>query len=243
MGTHDRKLWAIDATDGKPCAGFGDGGQVTAVRRGRLWCPGDVSNSSAPVVADGVVVIGSTVIDFVRATTPRGTVKAFDSFSGQPLWQFDPLLGHARQRQRQCLGAHVGGCGHNGLLYLPTSAASPDYYGVDRPGNGLYANSVVALDLHSGELRWHFQHVRHDLWDYDTPAQPILFDWHKNGDDRPRPGPADQAGLRVRLQPPHRRAPVGDYRAAGAALADSRRAQPRPPSPSRSRRPSCSTRS
>jgi quinoprotein glucose dehydrogenase len=52
---------------------------------------------------------------------------------------------------------------------------------VDRPGDDLYANSVVAIDLHSGEVRWHFQHVRHDLWDYDTPAQPILFDWRKDG--------------------------------------------------------------
>ena len=58
----------------------------------------------------------------------------------------------------------------HGLLYLPTSAAPPDYYGVDRPGDDLYANSVVALDLHSGELRWYFQHVRHDLWGLRHPG-------------------------------------------------------------------------
>ena len=179
LSTHDRRLWAIDAVSGKPCAGFGDKGRVLLYGEEGL-VPGDVSNSSAPVVADGVVVTGSTVVDFVRATTPRGTVKAFDSYSGQPLWQFDPLVGHPDSGSAN-VWAPISVDAENRMVYLPTSAASPDYYGVDRPGDGLYANSVVALDLHTGELRWHFQHVRHDLWDYDTPAQPILFDWRKGG--------------------------------------------------------------
>ena len=181
--THDRHLWAIDATDGKPCAGFGAGGKIRLYGEQGLQ-PGDVSNSSAPVVANGVVVTGSTVIDFARATTPRGTVMAFDSFSGAPLWQFDPLLGHTNSGSAN-VWAPMSVDTANGLLYLPTSAASPDYYGVERPGNGLYANSVVALDLYTGAVRWHFQHVRHDLWDYDTPAQPILFEWRKNGETIP----------------------------------------------------------
>ncbi len=179
MSTHDRRLWALDATNGKPCADFGDRGRVLLYGEEGL-VPGEVSNSSAPVVADGVVVTGSTVVDFVRATTPRGTVLAFDTLTGAPLWQFDPLLGH-RDSGSANVWAPMSVDPQHGLLYLPTSAASPDYYGADRPGNGLYANSVVALDLHSGKVRWHFQHVRHDLWDYDTPAQPILFEWRKNG--------------------------------------------------------------
>jgi quinoprotein glucose dehydrogenase len=180
MSTHDRSLWAIDANTGKPCDGFGDGGRVLLYGKEGL-VPGEVSNSSAPVVADGIVVTGSTVIDFVRATTPRGTVMAFDAFSGRPLWQFDPLIGRPDSGSAN-VWAPISVDVENRLVYLPTSAASPDYYGVGRPGDGLYANSVVALDLHSGEVRWHFQHVRHDLWDYDTPAQPILFEWRKNGE-------------------------------------------------------------
>ena len=183
LGTHDRKLWAIDARDGRPCADFGDSGQVT-LYGAEGYVPGDVSNSSAPVVANGVVVVGSTVIDFVRATTPRGTVRAFDSRSGEPLWQFDPLIGY-RDSGSANVWAPMSVDPEHGLLYLPTSAASPDYYGADRPGAGLYANSIVAVDLQSGAVRWHFQHVRHDLWDYDTPAQPILFQWRKNGADIP----------------------------------------------------------
>ena len=180
MSTHDRSLWAIDATTGKPCNGFGEGGKVLLYGDQGL-VPGEVSNSSAPVVAAGIVVTGSTVIDFVRATTPRGTVMAFDSYNGKPQWQFDPLVGYPNSGSAN-VWAPISVDVENELLYLPTSAASPDYYGVDRPGDGLYANSVVALDLHSGEVRWHFQHVRHDLWDYDTPAQPILFDWRKDGE-------------------------------------------------------------
>jgi quinoprotein glucose dehydrogenase len=179
IGTHDRKLWAIDATNGKPCADFGDGGAVILYGE-EGYVPGDVSNSSAPVVANGVVVVGSTVIDFARATTPRGTVKAFDSLTGSPLWQFDPLQGYPRSGSAN-VWAPMSVDADDGLLYLPTSAASPDYYGADRPGDALYANSIVAVDLATGSVRWHFQHVRHDLWDYDTPAQPILFEWNKRG--------------------------------------------------------------
>ncbi len=179
LSTHDRSLWAIDAITGKPCAEFGESGRVLLYGE-EGFVPGEVSNSSAPMVADGIVVTGSTVLDFARATTPRGTVMAFDSFSGKLLWQFDPLLGRPNSGSAN-VWAPMSVDIENGLLYLPTSAASPDYYGVDRPGDNLYANSVVALDLHTGEVRWHFQHVRHDLWDYDTPAQPILFEWRKGG--------------------------------------------------------------
>lgn len=184
MGTHDRSLWAIDAMDGRPCRNFGNAGRVALYSAEAGYVPGDVSNSSAPVVAAGVVVVGSTVIDFARARTPRGTVMAFDSESGQPLWHFDPLRGHPGSGSAN-VWAPMSVDAEHGLLYLPTSAASPDYYGVGRPGNNLYANSVVALDLHTGTLRWHFQHVRHDLWDYDTPAQPILFDWTREGETIP----------------------------------------------------------
>lgn len=178
LATHDRRLWALDATTGKPCKQFGNDGNIS-LYGAQGYAPGDVSNSSAPVVANGVVVVGSTVIDFARATTPRGTVSAFDASSGAPLWQFDPLLGRPDSGSAN-VWAPISVDEENGLLFLPTSAASPDYYGADRKGDGLYANSIVAVDLYSGEVRWHFQHVRHDLWDYDTPAQPILFEWRKN---------------------------------------------------------------
>ncbi|MBE9540466.1 MAG: pyrroloquinoline quinone-dependent dehydrogenase [Proteobacteria bacterium] len=183
LATHDRRLWAIDARNGEPCRDFGTNGRVE-IFGDEGYVPGDISSSSAPTVAGGLVVVGSGVIDFSRSTTPRGTVNAFNSRTGELVWQFDPLRGH-RNSGAANVWAPISVDEENGLVFLPTSAPSPDYYGVDRPGDNLYANSIVALDLASGELRWHFQHVRHDLWDYDTPAQPILFEWTKNGESIP----------------------------------------------------------
>lgn len=193
LATHDRHLWALDARSGKPCKEFGRSGVVELYGATgsdandpdiSSFTPGDVSNSSAPVVANGVVIVGSTVIDFVRSKTPRGTVTAFDSLHGKPVWSFDPLQGYSDSGSANVWAPISVDAKHN-LIYLPTSSASVDYYGATRPGNGKYANSVVALDLQSGEVRWHFQHVRHDLWDYDTPAQPILFEWTKNNSSIP----------------------------------------------------------
>jgi len=183
LATHDRRLWAIDARNGKPCEGFGESGRVELFGE-EGYVPGDISSSSAPTVAGGLVIVGSGIIDFSRSTTPRGTVGAFDSATGKLVWQFDPLQGHASSGAAN-VWAPISVDEENGLVFLPTSTASPDYYGVSRPGDGLYANSIVALDLKTGELRWHFQHVRHDLWDYDTPAQPILFEWTKDGESIP----------------------------------------------------------
>jgi quinoprotein glucose dehydrogenase len=179
LSTHDRQLWALDAQDGTPCAGFGESGRV-ALYGASGHAPGDVSNSSAPVVAHGVVISGSTVIDFTRAQTPRGVVQALDAHSGAPLWQFDPLLDNPRSGSAN-VWAPLSVDSEHELVFLPTSSPSPDYYGADRVGDNHYANSIVALDLKTGNLRWHFQHVRHDLWDYDTPAQPILFHWQRDG--------------------------------------------------------------
>jgi len=181
--THDRKLWAVDALDGKPCTGFGERGSLRLYGE-EGYVPGDISSTSAPTVANGVVVVGSSVIDFVRSKTPRGTVNAYDALSGALRWQFDPLPGITRSGGAN-VWAPMSVDEEHGLIFLPTSAPSPDYYGIHRSGNNLYANSVVALEIATGKVRWHFQHVRHDLWDYDTPAQPILFNWSKDGQSVP----------------------------------------------------------
>jgi len=181
--THDRQLWAVDALDGRPCGDFGDNGSIR-LYADEGYVPGDISTTSAPTVANGVVVVGSSVIDFDRVKTPRGTVNAYDSLSGALRWTFDPLIDDANSGGAN-VWAPMSVDEEHGLLFLPTSAPSPDYYGVYRPGNNLYANSIVALDIATGKVRWHFQHVRHDLWDFDSPAQPILFEWIKDGQSVP----------------------------------------------------------
>ena len=181
--TADRRLIALDAHTGSRCEDFGNGGEVALAEHG-LFKPDEVASSSPPAIANGVVVVGSSVIDFALAEAPRGVVAAYDAIDGKQLWKFDPLEGIA----------HTGGANvwapiaidaQRDLVFLPTSAPSPDYYGVLRPGDNRNANSVVALQLSTGKQVWAFQHSHHDLWDFDTPAQPILFDWH--GADGPVP--------------------------------------------------------
>ena len=173
--TNDRRLLALDARDGKPCEQFGDRGVVTLVEHDQYGLE-QVNSSSPPVVGNGVVVVGSSVIDFAYAEAPRGVIAAYDAVTGAHRWTFDPLQG-------------IGGTGAGNawaplavdaaadLVFVPTGAPSPDYYGGLRPGRNGHANSVVALRLSTGEIVWSFQHVHHDLWDYDTPAQPVLFEW------------------------------------------------------------------
>lgn len=173
--TADRRLFALDALDGKPCTGFGTQGAVALEEHGR-YTPDEVGSSSAPVVANGVVVAGSSIVDFLYAEAPRGIVAAFDAVTGVPRWRFDPLEGITDTGGANAW-APLSTDAERDLVFVPTSAPSPDYYGVKRPGNNGNANAVVALQLSTGKLVWSFQLVHHDLWDYDTPAQPILFDW------------------------------------------------------------------
>lgn len=173
--TGDRRLIALDTRDGRPCAGFGDGGTVTLAERERDGLE-RVGASSPPAVANGVVVVGSSVIDFAYAEAPRGIVAAYDAQTGEPRWTFDPLAGVTGTGAANAW-APMAVDAESDLVFVPTSAPSPDYYGGLRPGRNEHANSVVAIRLSTGELAWSFQLVHHDLWDYDTPAQPVLFEW------------------------------------------------------------------
>jgi quinoprotein glucose dehydrogenase len=137
---------------------------------------GSIQSTSAPVVARGVVIVGSSIDDNQRVDEVRGTVHAYDAMTGAPKWSWDPL---ADQRAPFRGGAAnvwapISVDETRGLVYLPVSSASPDFWGGDRKGDGHYANSVTALDIETGKLAWSFQTTHHDLWDYDIPAQPTL---------------------------------------------------------------------
>jgi len=173
--TNDRRLIALDARDGRPCDGFGQHGVVTLVEHERYGLE-QVSTSSAPVAANGVVVVGSSVIDFAYAEAPRGVIAAYDADTGAPRWTFDPLQGVSGTGAGNAWAPLAVDAARD-LVFVPTGAPSPDYYGALRPGRNGHANAVVALKLSTGAIAWAFQHVHHDLWDYDTPAQPTLFEW------------------------------------------------------------------
>jgi quinoprotein glucose dehydrogenase len=174
MGTNDVRLIALDAKTGIPCADFGTGGEVKPEIGMKLEWPGEFQITSAPVVARGVVVVGSAIADNRRVDAPFGAVRAFDARTGQPRWTFDPLVHSGVEAGHTNVWAPMSVDEERGLVFLPTSSPSPDFWGGKRPGDNEHANSVVALRAETGELVWSFQTVHHDVWDYDVPAQPTL---------------------------------------------------------------------
>jgi quinoprotein glucose dehydrogenase len=174
MGTNDARVIALDAKTGAACADFGSGGQVKLDTGMELAWPGEFQITSPPVVARGVVIVGSSIADNVRVEAPLGTVHAFDARTGAPRWSFDPLIHVGIDAGQANVWAPMSVDEDRGLVFLPTSSPSPDFWGGKRPGDDAHANSVVALRAETGELAWSFQVVHHDVWDYDLPAQPTL---------------------------------------------------------------------
>jgi quinoprotein glucose dehydrogenase len=177
LNTADRRLIALDAASGKPIRSFGNDGTVIIPpgeqKDGRF---GRIHTTSAPVVSHGLVIVGSSIDDNQKVDELRGTVHAFDAATGQPRWSFDPLAGQKAPFRGGAANvwAPMSVDEARGLLFLPVSSTSPDFWGGYRAGSGQYANSVVALKIETGEVAWSFQTTHHDVWDYDIPAQPTL---------------------------------------------------------------------
>lgn len=178
MATNDARVFALDAVSGAPCRDFGEEGSVTLRPDGDAF-RGEYQITSAPTIADGLVVIGSSVADNVRVEAPRGTVRALDARTGEIRWTWDPLAesrtaaGFRAGAANAWAGMSFDAARH--LIFVPTGSPSPDYYGVFRPGENRDSDSVVALDVASGKVVWRFQTVHHDLWDYDVASQPSLL--------------------------------------------------------------------
>ncbi|HEY0332314.1 MAG TPA: pyrroloquinoline quinone-dependent dehydrogenase [Stenotrophomonas sp.] len=192
FGTLDARLIALDASNGQPCADFGDAG---AVDLGQGVTRHDEPESrwrnyavtSPPVVAGDLLVVGSSVGDNRAHALEQGIVRGIDARSGQERWRWDPVPRDPVQATaagwEPAQAADVGAANawaplsvdaERGLVFVPTGSASPDYYGGERRGDNRDANSLVALDLHTGRRVWAQQLVHHDLWDYDLASQPAL---------------------------------------------------------------------
>lgn len=184
MGTNDVRLIALDAKTGLPCEGFGKDGEIKLDIGMPLEWPGEFQITSPPAVGRGVVVVGSSIGDNRRVDAPSGLVRAFDARSGEPRWTFEPLKHDGIEAGHANVWAPMSVDESRGLVFLPTSSPSPDFWGGKRPGNNEHANSVVALRIETGELVWAFQTVHHDVWDYDLPAQPTLVRVDTGGDQR-----------------------------------------------------------
>jgi quinoprotein glucose dehydrogenase len=189
------RLIELDAATGKPVAEFGDNGIVNLLTDLR-WPtnPKNYGNTSPPVIYKDLVILGNGVADkFAYRQDPPGDVRAYNARTGKLAWTFHtvPMAGK--------FGVETWGdgsekvTGHTnvwapmtlddgrGLLYLPVSTPSNDFYGGARPGQNLFADSLVCLDAATGKRKWHQQLVHHGVWDYDMPGPPVLATIHPDG--------------------------------------------------------------
>jgi quinate dehydrogenase (quinone) len=184
--TVDARLVAVDAATGKPCEDFGDHGIVNLQAGMDNPNPEYYFPTAAPTVVRDLVIVGGMVWDNLKVGEPSGVVRAFDVRTGALVWAWD--LGNPAITKLPPEGSTYTPGTPNvwsipsfdealGLVYLPTGNATPDMYGPGRSAaDDRYSSSIVALDIATGRERWHFQTVHHDLWDYDVPSQPALYD-------------------------------------------------------------------
>lgn len=186
LPTIDARLIAIDADTGKPCADFGDNGTVDLKAGMGEVKPGYYQQTSTPLVAGNLVVVGGRVADNFSTGEPPGVVRAYDVHTGELAWAWDPgnpaitklpPVGETYTRGTPNVWSAMSYDAKLNLIYLPTGNATPDFFGGERTElDDKYSSSIVAVDATSGKVRWHFQTTHHDLWDFDLPSQPLLYD-------------------------------------------------------------------
>jgi len=186
LATIDARLFALDAAVGRPCTDFGAGGQIDLTRGiANITRPGEYEETSVPAIADDLVIVGSSIADNDRVDSPSGVVRAFDARTGSLRWSWNPIPESIAPTGAGNAWSTISVDNGRGLVFVPTTSPSPDYHGFKRPGDNKWADSVVALSAKTGGIVWGFQLVHHDLWDYDTAAQPVLAALRRDRDELP----------------------------------------------------------
>jgi quinoprotein glucose dehydrogenase len=182
IGTMAAKLYAVDADTGKPCSGFGTNGVLNINQWNKVNAKWPLSILQPPTVYHNTLFIGWAGKDWVDSEAPAGTVFAVDARTGALKWTFDVLPQDiAPQTGTANIWASMSIDRKAGLLYLPVSSPSPNFYGGNRKRPIPLATSVTALDARTGTVVWSRQLVHHDLWDYDTNSAPVLVDLQRDG--------------------------------------------------------------
>src|SRR5688572_6584545 len=157
---------------------------------------GYVTSSSPPIVVNDVVIVGNSAEQGYNQTRKEmvpGDILAYDAKTGKFMWKFHVIpqpgeFGHNTWENDAwswtgdvSSWAPMSADPQRGIVYIPTNGATVDFYGGFRPGDNLYGTSLIALDVKTGKRVWHYQMVKHDIWNYDTPTAPILMDVNVNG--------------------------------------------------------------
>ena len=211
-----------------PIAGFPASGVVDLLKDlGHPYDPyqglprevGYITASSPPIVVNDTIVVGNSAeqgYHQARIENVPGDILAYELATGAFKWKFNVIprpgeYGHESWENEawQWTGdvsswAPLSADPANDLVYIPTNSATIDYYGGFRPGDNLFAASIIALNAATGERAWHFQFVKHEIWNFDTPTAPVLLDLTVDGRNIPGGDTGHQARLAVHIQPPHR---------------------------------------
>src|SRR5580704_12312950 len=186
-------LYALDANTGKLILTFGQGGRIDLrAGLGRTPVAAQAIYLTSPgIVYKDLIIVGGREPEALPA--PPGDVRAYDVRTGELRWSFHtiPHPGEFGYETWPKDAWKTSGAANNwagmaldtkrGMLYVPTGSAAFDFYGADRLGDDLFANSLIALDAETGRRIWHFQGVKHDLWDRDFPSAPVLFTLQRDG--------------------------------------------------------------
>lgn len=188
------QMVSLDATTGRPDTEFGNNGIVDLKQNADQvidLVTGEIGLHSTPIIAKDVVIIGAahrTGGNPASISNVKGYVRGFNVRTGERLWIFHTVPMKGEYGIESWLNGSAEYTGNTGVwaqisvdpeldtVYLPVEAPTGDYYGANRPGNTLYSESLVAVDLHSGERKWHYQFVHHGIWDMDISSAPILQD-------------------------------------------------------------------
>lgn len=185
--THDARMIALDTETGQLCPDFGNGGIVNLMQGIGDFAPGFYAPTSPPTLVRDVLVVGSQVSDGQERSAPSGVIRGFNAVTGELEWAWDmgrpgetglPPEGETYTKGTPNSWTIASGDDELGLVYIPMGNSAVDYWGGDRSeAENTYSTAVVALDVETGEVAWHFQTVHYDIWDYDLGGQGSLVDF------------------------------------------------------------------
>ena len=186
MGTVDGKLFALDADSGKPCSGFADNGVLDLNQWNTVNAKYPLSVLQPPTVVGNHLLVGWAGKDWAYAEAPPGTVFSVNAQTGKLEWTFEAIPAEIRKRTGTAnVWTDMSADEDNGLVYLPVSSPSPNYWGGNRVDAIPLGTSTTALDINTGKVVWSRQWVHHDVWDYDINSAPTLMDITVDGKQIP----------------------------------------------------------